>query len=65
MIETTMNGKKYMASRVAATWRRALMKGKRCLYSSSPQSLIQDPPLEHLGLEGPPTRSEAQNTSID
>jgi hypothetical protein len=27
MIETTMGGNKYMASRMAATWRRALMKG--------------------------------------
>ena len=34
MVESTMDGKKYMASRFATTWRRKLMRG-RCLTSGS------------------------------
>jgi phospholipase D1/2 len=33
MIESTMDGKKYLASRFAATWRRALMKGEITIHS--------------------------------
>jgi phospholipase D1/2 len=28
MVESVMDGKKYMASRLATTWRRTLMRGK-------------------------------------
>jgi phosphatidylserine/phosphatidylglycerophosphate/cardiolipin synthase-like enzyme len=32
MVESTMDGKKYMASRLATTWRRTLMRGESLPY---------------------------------
>ena len=46
MVESVMDGKKYMASRLATTWRRTLMRG--ALNVS-----INDLTTEHLGLLPP------------
>lgn len=32
MVEATMGGKKFMASRLAASWRRGLMRGESSLH---------------------------------
>lgn len=47
MVMSHMDGKPYMASRLATNWRRALMKG---MFASKPLGTRSDFHQEHLGL---------------
>lgn len=49
MVESTMDGKKYMASRLATTWRRTLMRGESVLILRY-NLILTIRSLEHLGL---------------
>jgi phospholipase D1/2 len=40
MVESRMDGKKYMASKLATMWRRTLMRGELCLVRESRVLLI-------------------------